>query len=148
MANLYMLKNISIKLRLILTMGFMGVMLIIGGMMGVTGLHASNDTMQDMYQNQMPSSDAINTMMTRLLQARAAINRVAMRPHEDNAEATLKRAENFYAQSDESWKKYLALPLETEGRKKLTDDVTAKTRTVSERRQHRVDRCTACRQDR
>lgn len=121
-----MLKNISIKLRLILTMGFMGVMLIIGGMMGVTGLHSSNDKMQNMYENQMPSSDAINVMMTRLLQARAAINRVAMRPHEDSAEATLKRAENFYAQSDEAWKKYLALPVETAEEKKLSDDVTEK----------------------
>ena len=121
-----MLKNISIKLRLILTMSFMGVMLIIGGMMGVTGLHSSNDKMQNMYENQMPSSDAINVMMTRLLQARAAINRVAMRPNEDNAEATLKRAENFYVQSDEAWKKYLALPVETAEEKKLSDDVTEK----------------------
>ena len=121
-----MLNNVSIKMRLLLTMGFMGIMLIVGGAMGIFGLQNSNRTMQDMYMNQMPSSDAINVMMTRLLQARAAINRVAMRPHEDAAEATLKRAETFYEQSAAAWQKYLALPIESAKEKELATEVTAK----------------------
>jgi methyl-accepting chemotaxis protein-1 (serine sensor receptor) len=121
-----MLNNLSIKLRLLLTMIFMGVMLIIGGAMGVFGLQATNNTLQKVYSVQMPSSDAINLMLTRLLQARAALNRVAMRPHEPSAEPTIKRAENFYIQSDEEWKKYQALPLENEAEKKLSEEVTEK----------------------
>ncbi|HWV62228.1 MAG TPA: Tar ligand binding domain-containing protein, partial [Oxalicibacterium sp.] len=121
-----MLKNVSIKLRLLLTMGFMGIMLIVGGAMGVIGLQTSNTTMQHMYMNELPSSDAINVMLTRLLQARAAINRVAMEPHASNAEAQLKRAENFYAESDASWNKYLALPVESEEEGRLAKEVTEK----------------------
>jgi methyl-accepting chemotaxis protein I, serine sensor receptor len=121
-----MLNNLSIKLRLLLTMGFMGVMLIIGGAMGVFGLQTTNATVQEMYTNQMPSADAIHTMMTRLLQARAALNRVAMRPSDSNAESTIKRAENFYAESEEAWKKYLALPVASDEEKKLADEVTEK----------------------
>ncbi|GGI54024.1 methyl-accepting chemotaxis protein [Oxalicibacterium solurbis] len=121
-----MLKNVSIKLRLLLTMGFMGIMLIVGGAMGVIGLQTSNTTMQHMYMNELPSSDAINVMLTRLLQARAAINRVAMEPNDPNAEAQLKRAENFYAESDASWNKYLALPVESEEEGRLAKEVTEK----------------------
>jgi methyl-accepting chemotaxis protein-1 (serine sensor receptor) len=121
-----MLNNLSIKLRLILTMAFMGAMLIVGGAMGVFGLQTTNNTLQNVYTNQMPSSDAINLMTTRLLQARAALNRVAMRPDEASAEPTIKRAENFYVQSDELWKKYLALPVVDAAEKKLAEEVTAK----------------------
>jgi methyl-accepting chemotaxis protein-1 (serine sensor receptor) len=121
-----MLNNLSIKLRLLLTMGFMGVMLIVGGAMGVFGLQTTNATVQNMYTNQMPSSDAINLMLTRLLQARAALNRVAMRPTESSAEATIKRAENFYKESDDAWNKYLALPVSSEEEKQLAAEVTEK----------------------
>lgn len=143
-----MLNNLSIKLRLLFTMAFMGVMLIIGGAMGVFGLQATNNTLQHVYSNQMPSSNAINLMMTRLLQARAALNRVAMRPDEANAETTIQRAENFYVQSENEWKKYLALPFENDAEKKLSDEVTAKRanylefgnkRLASALREHRID---------
>lgn len=143
-----MLNNLSIKLRLLLTMAFMGVMLIIGGAMGVFGLQSTNNTLQHVYSNQMPSSNAINLMMTRLLQARAALNRVAMRPDEASAETTIQRAENFYVQSADEWKKYLALPVENDAEKKLADEVTAKRtnylefgnqKLVSALREHRID---------
>ncbi|MDO9420450.1 MAG: methyl-accepting chemotaxis protein [Herminiimonas sp.] len=143
-----MLNNLSIKLRLVLTMAFMGVMLIIGGAMGVFGLQTTNNTLKDIYTNQMPSSNAINVMTTRLLQARAALNRVAMRPDEASAETTIKRAENFYTQSDDEWKKYLALPVENDAEKKLAEEVTAKRLTylqvgnqqlTAALREHRVD---------
>lgn len=124
-----MLNNLSIKLRLILTMAFMGVMLIIGGAMGVFGLQTTNNTLQDVFSNQMPSSDAINTMMIRLLQARSTLNRVALRPNDPGAEATIKRAEDLHAQSEAEWKKYLALPVANNEEKKLAEDVTAKRAT-------------------
>ncbi|CAL60851.1 methyl-accepting chemotaxis protein II, probable aspartate sensor [Herminiimonas arsenicoxydans] len=121
-----MLKNISIKFRLLLTMVFMGMMLIVGGAMGILGVQTTNNTLQNIYVNQMPSSEAIHSMMTRLLQARAGLNLVAMRPHEEGSERILKRAENFYLQSEEEWKKYLSLPIETLEERKVADEVTAK----------------------
>lgn len=131
-----MLKNISIKLRLQLTMTFMGLMLIVGGAMGVLGVQTTNNTLQNIYVNQMPSSEAIHSMMTRLLQARAGLNLVAMRPYEETSERTLKRAENFYLQSEEEWKKYLSLPIDTEEEKKVADEVTTKrTRYLKEAEQ-------------
>ncbi|GGB97583.1 methyl-accepting chemotaxis protein [Oxalicibacterium flavum] len=121
-----MLNNVSIKFRLLLTMGFMGVMLIVGGAMGVLGLQESNRTTQQLYLNQMPATDNINVMLTRLLQARAAINRVAMLPHDEGAEDQLKRAERFYAESEEYWQKYLALPFFGDTERQLSQEVTEK----------------------
>ncbi len=121
-----MLNNVSIKFRLLLTMGFMGVMLIVGGAMGVLGLQESNRTTQQLYLNQMPATDNINVMLTRLLQARAAINRVAMLPHDEGAEDQLKRAERFYAESEEYWQKYLALPFFGDAERQLSQEVTEK----------------------
>jgi methyl-accepting chemotaxis protein-1 (serine sensor receptor) len=122
----FTMKNISIKFRLIITMGFMGVMLVIGGLMGVLGLQAANNTLMNVYANQMASSSDIQIMMVRLLQARAALNRVAMRPDEAGAEESIKRAESFYAQSEDYWQKYLALPMDPGSEKPLADEVTQK----------------------
>src|SRR5690606_24048827 len=121
-----MLKNISIKMRLLLTMGFMGIMLIVGGAMGVVGLQSTNQILQNVYTNQLPSTKAIEVMMLRLLQARAALNRVSMRPHDDGAEAQLKRAEMFYRDSEESWQKYLSFPVANQEEKRLAEEVSAK----------------------
>ena len=124
-----MLNNLSIKLRLILTMAFMGVMLIVGGAMGVFGLQTTNNTLQEVFTNEMPSSNAINTMMIRLLQARSTLNRVALRPNDPGAEALIKRAESLHQQSEAEWQKYLALPVENNEEKKLAEDVTAQRAT-------------------
>ncbi|MDQ7970052.1 MAG: methyl-accepting chemotaxis protein [Oxalicibacterium faecigallinarum] len=117
-----MLKNISIKARLVLTMGFMAVMLTVGGAMGVLGLQETNNSLKNVFTNQMPSVDAIQTMMMRLAQARARLSQVAMRPDAPDAEAALARAEVLYKESQTAWQKYLDLPANAE-EKKLADAV-------------------------
>ncbi|WP_293780705.1 methyl-accepting chemotaxis protein [uncultured Oxalicibacterium sp.] len=112
-----MLTNLSIKLRLVLTMTFMGLMLIVGGAMGVLGLQYTNNALQEVYTNQMPSAEAIQTMMIRMAQARATLNRVAMRPEDANAGSSIERSEMLFKQADESWKNYLALPANDEEKK-------------------------------
>ena len=69
-----MFNNLSIKMRLIGTMAFMGVMLIVGGAMGVFGLQSTNNSLKDVYGNQLASSQAISTAMTRLFQALSLIH--------------------------------------------------------------------------
>jgi len=117
------MNNMSIKLRLLLTMGFMGIMLIVGGAMGVFGLQTTNDTLREIYTNQMPSADAVRLMMTRLLQARASLNLVALHPDASDAEDGIKRAQMFYAQSEQVWQKYLALPIDSAQEKALAQEV-------------------------
>jgi methyl-accepting chemotaxis protein-1 (serine sensor receptor) len=119
-----MFKNISIKFRLSATMAFMGVMLIAGGAMGLVGLKNTNDSLKDVYSNQLASSIAIDSTIARLQQGRSVLERAVAKPDEDNA-ANLQRVEGFQKASDTAWKTYLALPVDAE-EKKLSDDVEAK----------------------
>lgn len=49
-----MLKSLSIKARLVATMAFMGVMLVIGGAMGVIGLQTTNESLRSVYAVRVP----------------------------------------------------------------------------------------------
>jgi methyl-accepting chemotaxis protein-1 (serine sensor receptor) len=123
-----MLKNVSIKIRLAATMAFMGILLVACGAMGLLGLKSTNSSLKDVYSNQLASSIAINTSITRLLQARTSLDRVVARPMSPDVAETVKRAEAFQEQSQTAWKVYLALPTDAE-EKKLSDDVEAKRKT-------------------
>ncbi len=119
-----MFNNLSIKMRLIGTMAFMGIMLIVGGAMGVFGLQSTNDSLKDVYGNQLASSQAINTSMTRLFQARSTIDRVLVKPNGTNNEELFARANTLRGESDAAWKQYYALPMNAD-EKKLAEVVTA-----------------------
>jgi len=123
-----MFGNLSIKARLIGTMAFMAVMLVIGGAMGVIGLQQTNGALEKVYSNQLASTIAVNTSLIRLLQERTVLDRVAAHPDAPNAADTLKRAQGFREQSDAAWQRYLALPASAE-EKALSDDVNARRDT-------------------
>ena len=120
-----MFNNLSIKMRLVATMMFMAIMLVLASVMGIVGMQHTNNALQQVYSGQLASSIAIDTTVTRLLQARTALDRVAMRPDAEGAEETIKRAEGFNTQSDDAWKAYLALPASDE-EKKISDEVARK----------------------
>ena len=114
--------NLTIKLRLIATMTVMGLMLIVGGTMGIVGVRNSNAVIQELFSNQLPSIESISTSRVMLLRARTAIERAISHPELPDTADTIKRSENFLTKSEESWKKYLALPQSPE-EKKITDEV-------------------------
>ena len=114
--------NLTIKLRLIATMTVMGLMLVVGGAMGIVGVHNSNAVIQELFSNQLPSIESISTSRVMLLRTRTAIERAISHPELPDTADTIKRSENFLTKSEESWKKYLALPQSPE-EKKITDEV-------------------------
>ncbi len=119
-----MFNNLSIKMRLIGTMAFMGIMLIVGGAMGVFGLQSTNNSLQDVYGNQLASSQAISTAITRLFQARSTIDRVLIKSSGTKNAEIFARADTLRNESDAAWKQYYALPMNAD-EKKLADEVTA-----------------------
>ncbi|MFZ6771544.1 methyl-accepting chemotaxis protein [Undibacterium sp. SXout7W] len=114
--------NLTIRLRLIGTMAFMAVMLVIGGGMGIYGVNNSNTVIQDLFTNQLPSVDRLQDSRSDLLRSRTAIDRAIAHSDAANFTETIKRSEMFLAQSDEKFKKYLDLPQEAD-EKKLSDQV-------------------------
>ena len=109
--------NVTIKFRLIATMLFMGIMLTVGGLMGIYGVKNSNSTINELFTNQMPSLEALGNSRIDLLRARTAIDRSIAHPEASGNEANLKRVEDFLAQSDKDWKKYLSLPADADEQK-------------------------------
>ena len=120
--------TITIKLRLIATMAFMGLMLIIGGGMGILGVQSSNNAMREIFLNQLPSTIAIDQAQILLIRARTQAARVISHPDAAGAADILKRSEGFIAESGAAWKKYLSLPQDAE--EKRLSDATDAARTA------------------
>jgi hypothetical protein len=51
--------NLTIRMRLIATMSFMAVMLVIGGLMGMAGVRNGNGVIEEILTNQMPSMEML-----------------------------------------------------------------------------------------
>ncbi len=120
-----MLNNLSIKMRLIGTMVFMGIMLIVIGAMGVLGMQHTNDSLKEVYGNQLLSSQAINTAITRLFQARTRIDRILVKPDAAHTVELFSQAATLRDESNLAWNRYRELPANAE-EKKLSDEVNTK----------------------
>jgi methyl-accepting chemotaxis protein-1 (serine sensor receptor) len=119
------IKNLSIKARLVATMTLMGIMLLVGGAMSIASLQSTNSVLKDVYSNQLAGAVAINTSQIRLLQARTTLDRALLRMDAPEVDALAKRAEGFNDQSEKEWRKYLLLPAGSD-EKKLSDEVSAR----------------------
>ena len=116
--------NLTIRLRLIGTMAFMAVMLVIGGLMGVYGVRSSNAVIKEIFTNQLPSVEALGQSRVLILRARTSLDRAIAHPEFPDTAETIKKSEEYLSQSDVYWKKYLALPQDAE-EKKISDEVSA-----------------------
>ncbi|MBP0589826.1 Tar ligand binding domain-containing protein [Paraburkholderia sp. LEh10] len=122
-------KGITIKARIGLTMAFLAALLIAIGLLGLFGLGRSNDSVQDMYTNQMPGAVDIGNAEMYAARERLALDRAAFQIGTPEVPATLERARSMRAISDEWWKRYLALPRESD-EDRLAQDVSAKRETL------------------
>jgi methyl-accepting chemotaxis protein-1 (serine sensor receptor) len=116
--------NVTIKLRLIVTMLVMAVMLTIGGGMGIYGVSKSNGVTQEIFSNQLPSLSNIGDSRVMLLRSRTIIDRAISHPTSADVAETIKQSEDFLNESDKHWNNYLKLTQNPE-EKKLSDNLAA-----------------------
>ena len=114
--------NLTIKMRLLITMAIMAVMLTVGGGMGFYGVRDSNSAINELFSNQLPSVENIGKSRIALLRALTYIDRAISHPSDDQAAENIKSINSLLLKSDESWKTYVSLPADDEERK-LTADV-------------------------
>jgi methyl-accepting chemotaxis protein I, serine sensor receptor len=105
-------KGITIKARIGLTMAFLAALLVAIGLFGLFGLSRSNESVRDMFTNQMPSAVDIGNAELYAARERLALDRAAFLIGTPEVSATLERARGMRAISDDWWKRYLALPRE------------------------------------
>ena len=120
-----MLQNISIRTRLALAMGFLGLLLIIGAALGVTGIAKSNADQKEMYTNELASSVALARSDIFYARGRLVLDRIAIDPGRSDATELIARAHEMFTKSDEKWALYRALPSGPE-EARITADVEDK----------------------
>jgi methyl-accepting chemotaxis protein-1 (serine sensor receptor) len=105
-----MIKHLSIRSRLALAMGFLSVLLIAGGAMGISGVAMSNNDLQQLYSNQLASSVALSETSVALARARLWIFRIALDPAGSDVSKFAQNAKDQLDRSKKAWDAYRALP--------------------------------------
>ena len=121
-----MLKNLTIKTRLAVTMCVLGSLLILTGLLGIAGMRSANQAHRDTYENAMASTHALGVSDTYLVRARAIVDRAVLKPDSPDVPATVDRAEQMVAKSTSAWQAYTSLPQSAE--EKALSDVMASKR--------------------
>jgi methyl-accepting chemotaxis protein I, serine sensor receptor len=105
-----MLKNITIRTRLALAMGFLGLLLIAGAILGAVGISMANSDQKELYSNELASSVALGRADIYYARGRLVLDRIAIDPDRSDAAELINRARTMFAESDKAWEAYRALP--------------------------------------
>ena len=120
-----MLKNLTIKTRLAVSIFLLGGLLIVTGVLGIAGMRSANDAQKDTYTNAMASTHELGISDTYMVRARAIIDRAVLRPDSPDVPTTIERAQKMIATSNTAWQTYLSLPQAAQ-EKALSDAMAAK----------------------
>jgi methyl-accepting chemotaxis protein len=121
-----MLKNLSIRVRLALAMAFLGVLLVIGGVMGVVGISMSNYDLQELYSSRLASSQALEQANVALAKTRLWLYRVALDPASPDVPQETQTARDLLTASRKAWDEYRALPVSSPAEARRAADVNTK----------------------
>jgi len=117
--------KLTIKLRLIATMCVLGLLIAVLGIMSIIGLKSANNVLNEVYTNQLASTQAIGDSQIALGRARFTMDRAVMHPDAPASKEALDNAEKFIEKSNTAWKRYLALPQNAD-EKVISDEMDRK----------------------
>ena len=109
-----MFKNITIRARLALAMGFLGLLLIVGAVLGVVGIALSNQDQKRLYTNELASAIALGKVDFFYARGRLVIDRIAAQPDRPDAGSLVQRAREQFEVADHAWQTYRALPADAD----------------------------------
>ncbi|AJX32502.1 methyl-accepting chemotaxis protein [Burkholderia oklahomensis] len=124
-----LLKNLTIRTRLAVTMALLSVLLCVVGALGLFGMSRANDANYETFSNQMPSAIDVANAELFAARERLVLDRAAMLAGTPDATPTIERARQMRGISDSWWKKYLDLPRSAE-EDRLAQDVAAKRQVL------------------
>jgi methyl-accepting chemotaxis protein-1 (serine sensor receptor) len=111
------MNNLSIRMRLVVTLGIMGMLLIVIGVMAVVGLSRSNDNLGSMYTRDMVPTTEIAEIQELLLRNRLAIAVSIVTPTAAVIQANTAEIESNIAAIGRIWEAYMAGPMSAERRR-------------------------------
>ncbi|TFW29988.1 HAMP domain-containing protein, partial [Massilia arenosa] len=102
-----MLRDVTIKSRLIFVIGFLSCLLIAGGVIGLTSLYFANDSLKANYEHRLVPMTQLDRVVWLIERTRLDVAEAAQDDSTD-ASAQLDSAEKALAEIDSSWKAYTA----------------------------------------
>jgi methyl-accepting chemotaxis protein-1 (serine sensor receptor) len=126
------MSNLTIKIKLILTMTAMAVLLIIIGLLGANALQTSNTLIHKAYKIQMPAIIEMGKINELILRARLKMDRAIASPDDAKTPQTVRETEEFLSEADKRWQVLMALPLSPEAKKILGAANTARDKFLAE----------------
>jgi len=117
--------NLTIKMRLALTMMLLAAVALLIGALGLIGMDHANDAANDIYSNDLPSTIAIDAADLTVSRQRLSLDRAVMVAGTPEADERMTREHDLRLQSDAAWNKYLSLPRGPQ-EDKLAQDVAAR----------------------
>jgi methyl-accepting chemotaxis protein I, serine sensor receptor len=107
--------NITLKLRVALTMALLSVLLLLIGGFGLAGMASSNDVLSFTYSNRMPGTIYIADAELSLQRERAALLRAAMNPADPKLPSIISHSRDYRTEARQSLEKYMALAHAAQG---------------------------------
>ena len=114
-----MLKNLSIKTRLIFVIGFLSLQLVAGGVIGIVSLKFANDDIQSLYQERLVATSQIDGV-ARLMNRNQILLARAMTAESTKVPGLMTELEANRKEADGLWKTYAA-GKKTAAEQKLAD---------------------------
>ncbi|WP_036166385.1 methyl-accepting chemotaxis protein [Massilia sp. 9096] len=109
-----MFSKLTLRTRLLSTMGLLGVIILVFGLAGIKSMRSMSASIEDLYSNQLASTQAVNDSKNFLSRARFNLDKVFLHPDAADVDKTLAKADGFIADSNKAWQKYMALPQDGE----------------------------------
>jgi methyl-accepting chemotaxis protein len=119
-----MFRTLSLRTRLITTMGLLGLIIVATGVLGIYGMRTTGAALEATYSNEL-STVALGQAKNNLARARFALDRAVAHPDAPDTARLLERMDGFLAESDRAWATYLSLPQDAE-EAALAHDVAAR----------------------
>ena len=143
--------NLTLRTRLVGAMLLLGFLIVSLGLIGIVGIRATHQSLEEMNSNQLASSVAINASQNFLSRARFGFDRAVFHPEAADVGKTLDRAKGFIDNSTTEWQRYLALPrdaeedrlakaLEVERAKYINEGLLALETAVKQGNQEEIER--------
>ncbi|MBB5426649.1 methyl-accepting chemotaxis protein-1 (serine sensor receptor) [Paraburkholderia atlantica] len=120
-----MFSNLTIRTRLALAMGFLGLLMAIGAALGVTGIALSNADQKALYTNELAAASALGKFNFFYARGRLVLDRIAAQPDRADIASLQQHAREQFAIGDKAWQAYRALPSDAQERQ-LADALEAK----------------------
>ena len=111
------MRNLTIKMRLIVTLGIVGVLLIAVGVMGVIGMSNANKHLDEMYNHSMVPSTQIASINRLLLRNRLAVAVSLVTPTPEVIRQQTADIDSNIAEIGKIWDAYTAIPMSDENKK-------------------------------